>query len=188
MFGGLVIVVLLAVGQSIDIGYTLRIIKAFEFENFGMEDNTSHVLIGTYLHSTESIDALRSLEVSRHIGISLDPAFRGKTKYFKAFGESEDYHSLLLTQPQTIATNINNHPIMQKNRDSYIVVDWDSPKLVGEDVYEQLESVRWLQRFLVGVPRVILKIPAHYLCRTLGGAPLFQLLNHSDYLIEMHGD
>lgn len=86
MYRELVIVVLLVASQSIEIAYTLNKLKKFKYQNFGLDDNTSHVAIGTYLHERFNIDALEMMGTSKNIGIKLDISFKGKTKYFKIFG------------------------------------------------------------------------------------------------------
>lgn len=87
--------------------------------------------------------------------------------------------------PQTVATGINNNRQL-KAANSFIIIDWDQ-KLFEQAESKLIESLGWLQKFLVAVPNTILKIPAHYLCKTIGGTPFYKHINHTSYIIEMYG-
>ena len=56
-----------------------------------------------------------------------------------------------------------------------------------KDEGEQIRIIGWIQKLLVGIPNTIVKIPAHYLCKNIGGSPLFKHINHTSYIIEMYG-
>ena len=66
------------------------------------------------------------------------------------------------------------------------VIDWDHKLESNLDV-EQTQYLPWLQTLLAALPNSILKIPAHYLCKNIGGTPFFRYLNHKAYIIEMYG-
>ena len=125
MFKGFLIWILLGiVSSAIEKGYTLYHLKEYSDECFGQNDNTSHVMIGTYLHTQGRMDALSLSDTPYSFGINLIEATRGKTKYSKVFGSGENYDQLMSVQPQIVANDINNNNEFKEGR-SYVVIDWD---------------------------------------------------------------
>lgn len=62
MFKLIILAVALALALStIEKGYTITNVKQYNNEYYGANDNTTHVIIGTYLVEKQNVDALKIL-------------------------------------------------------------------------------------------------------------------------------
>lgn len=69
-------------------GYTILNPKQYINHHFGQDDNSSAVVIGTYLNGKGTVDALRVAENPHAFGINTNQAIREKTKFYKVFGSA----------------------------------------------------------------------------------------------------
>jgi hypothetical protein len=138
------------------------------------------------LNQKGNVDALRVAETPYQFNINLNEALRGKTRYHKVFGYDENYKSLMSNTPEAIASSLNNNNVL-KAGNSFTVIDWHHNIFEAEQ-NQQAQDAEWLKKLLSIVPNSILKIPAHYLCKTINNSPFHSLLNHKFYIIELYGN
>jgi hypothetical protein len=125
MFKNLLLTILLvATYSAIEKGYTIISPREYRNEYFGTDDNTAHVIIGTYLNQKGNVDGIKIAETPYQFNLNLNEALRGKTRYHKVFGLAENYENLLINPPEGVASAINNNNAM-KTGNSHVVVDWD---------------------------------------------------------------